>query len=88
MRKGLKNGDAVFGAVTRMPKRCKRQPVRRAITEIKLAVGVKILVLGINELGFGRGDHADKFVPCGRVRIQPSNPNQVIQLWLAHAVMS
>jgi hypothetical protein len=58
MNKGLENRDAVFRPVPSMAYCCERQPMRCAIGQIKLAVGIKALVLGVSQTYPGRSQHA------------------------------
>jgi hypothetical protein len=80
----LEDCDAVFRPIAFAAKRRYGEPVRRAIGEIKLAVGIEAFVLGVLQAGSRGTQHAVVFAPGGRLLFQPSYPHEIFEFGLAH----
>jgi len=62
-----------------------RQPMRRAVRQVKLAIGVQILVLGVSQTLTGRVPHASKLTTGTRLGFEPVNPHEVIEFLFTHS---
>jgi hypothetical protein len=60
MNEGLENGNSIFRPVSFAAQCSEREPVRRAIRQIKLAIRVKTLVLSVSETRASRSHHTGK----------------------------
>ncbi len=56
-----------------------------AVREIKPAVGIKTLILGINQTSAGRVHHAGKLTWRCRLGFEPVDPYEIVEFLFAHS---
>ena|SRR6185437_10427931 len=66
------------------PQRGQSQPVRRAISQVKAAVGIEVFVLRVLQATARGFEHAEIFVSCGRLGLQAIYFREVVECSFAH----
>ena len=84
MSQRLKHGHSIVGTIAFPAQGGERQPVGGAIGKVESTVGVEVLVLRVDKAFARRFNHSIIFGTGRRLRLEPVNFYEIVELLLAH----
>src|SRR5262249_43758652 len=80
----LEYGDAIFRTVAFPAKRRRRQPVRSAVCQVKLAVGIEVFILSVAKASFRGAQHPIILRARRGLLLELLDPDQIVEFLLTH----